>query len=306
MAAAAVCLARGVDRRRGARGRCATFAGVPHRLEEIADGRRRDSTSTTPRRRTSPRPRSASGPSRGGVHLIVGGRGKGSDYAPLAGPVRERCRAVYLIGETAAALRAALAPTGVPLTDAGDLERAVAAAQRGGRAGRRRAALAGLRVLRPVPLLRGARRALPRGSSPALAIKARKASGPSCRMAGPMGEDAAAARAPTAAHRHLLPAGGRRGDGLLGLVGADAAAGRGRRHDVPGQVRRLRRGRPDRDARDLAAGPRARSARYTTAAAAGRVRAAGAGQDPGHRRRGQRRAPLARRSARCSSSRARS
>ena len=28
----------------------------------------------------------------GGVHLIAGGRGKGSDYGPLAAPVRERCR----------------------------------------------------------------------------------------------------------------------------------------------------------------------------------------------------------------------
>jgi UDP-N-acetylmuramoylalanine--D-glutamate ligase len=70
-----------------------------------------------------------------GVHLIAGGRGKGSDYAPLAGPVRERCESVYLIGETAAALRAALAPTGVALHDAGELERAVFEAHAVARAG---------------------------------------------------------------------------------------------------------------------------------------------------------------------------
>ena len=64
----------------------------------------------------------------GGVRLIAGGRGKGSDYAPLAAPVRERCAGVYLIGETAAALRAALAPTGVPLHDCEELGRAVAEA----------------------------------------------------------------------------------------------------------------------------------------------------------------------------------
>ena len=64
----------------------------------------------------------------GGVHLIAGGRGKGSDYGPLAAPVRERCRGVYVIGETAAALHDALLATDVPITDAGDLERAFAAA----------------------------------------------------------------------------------------------------------------------------------------------------------------------------------
>jgi UDP-N-acetylmuramoylalanine--D-glutamate ligase len=69
------------------------------------------------------------------VHLIAGGRGKGSDYSPLAAPVAERCAGVYLIGETAAALHAALAPTGVPLHDSIDLERAVAAAQAAARPG---------------------------------------------------------------------------------------------------------------------------------------------------------------------------
>ena len=63
-----------------------------------------------------------------------------------------------------------------------------------------------------------------------------------CRMQRLMARrTAAAARAPTAAHRHLLPAGGRRGDGLLGLLGAHAARGPGRRDDVPRQVPRLRR-----------------------------------------------------------------
>jgi UDP-N-acetylmuramoylalanine--D-glutamate ligase len=40
------------------------------------------------------------------VHLILGGQGKGQDFAPLAGPVRERCAGVYLIGEDAAAIAA--------------------------------------------------------------------------------------------------------------------------------------------------------------------------------------------------------
>ena len=62
------------------------------------------------------------------MHLIAGGRGKGSDYSPLAAPVQAHCAGVYLIGETAAALHEALLATGVPLHDCGDLERAVAQA----------------------------------------------------------------------------------------------------------------------------------------------------------------------------------
>ena len=64
----------------------------------------------------------------GGVHAILGGRSKGGGFAELAPAVAERCRAAYLIGETAAELHEALAPTGVPLRDCGDLERAVRAA----------------------------------------------------------------------------------------------------------------------------------------------------------------------------------
>ena len=49
------------------------------------------STSTTPRRRTSPRRSSRSRASTTPVHLILGGRGKGQDFAPLREPVAERC-----------------------------------------------------------------------------------------------------------------------------------------------------------------------------------------------------------------------
>ena len=69
-----------------------------------------------------------------GVHLIAGGSGKGSDFAPLAGPVAERCTAVYLIGETrAAAARRRSRPRASPLDDAKDLETAFehASARRG-------------------------------------------------------------------------------------------------------------------------------------------------------------------------------
>jgi UDP-N-acetylmuramoylalanine--D-glutamate ligase len=47
--------------------------------------------------------------------VILGGDGKGQDFAPLAAPVRRHARAVALIGRDAAAVEAALAGTGVPM-----------------------------------------------------------------------------------------------------------------------------------------------------------------------------------------------
>lgn len=133
MAAAAVCLARGVEPAAVREG-LATFAGVPHRLEEVAtvDGVTyvNDSKATNVA--------SAEVAIRsfdGRVHLIAGGRGKGSDYKPLTAPVRAHCAGAYLIGETAAALHEALIDTGVPLHDCGDLERAVADARRNAQPG---------------------------------------------------------------------------------------------------------------------------------------------------------------------------
>jgi UDP-N-acetylmuramoylalanine--D-glutamate ligase len=71
----------------------------------------------------------------GGIHVILGGQGKGADFAPLAPVVRERARAVYRIGEDAPAIGAALQDTGVPLHASGDLERAVATARGAARPG---------------------------------------------------------------------------------------------------------------------------------------------------------------------------
>jgi UDP-N-acetylmuramoylalanine--D-glutamate ligase len=128
MAAAAVSLARGVDSdavRAGLR----SFRGLAHRLEEVArvDGVLyvNDSKATNV---ASALVGIDSVP--GGVHVILGGRSKGGGFAALVPAVAERCRAAYLIGETAEALHADLAPAGVPLHDCGDLERAVAAASR--------------------------------------------------------------------------------------------------------------------------------------------------------------------------------
>jgi len=58
--------------------------------------------------------------------VIMGGDGKGQDFAPLAEPVSRYARAVLLIGRDAPLLRTALAPAGVELVDCGtDLPLAV-------------------------------------------------------------------------------------------------------------------------------------------------------------------------------------
>ncbi|CAN7650417.1 UDP-N-acetylmuramoyl-L-alanine--D-glutamate ligase [Variovorax sp. LjRoot84] len=57
--------------------------------------------------------------------VILGGEGKGQDFAPLAEPVRQYVRAVVLIGRDAPLIEAALASTGVPLLPAASLPEAV-------------------------------------------------------------------------------------------------------------------------------------------------------------------------------------
>ena len=135
------------DRRRGGRDRPAHVRRRPPPARADRRDRRRRPRSTTRRRPTSRARSSRCGRSPAAIHLIAGGRGKQQDFSPLAPLVAERCRAVYLIGEAAAELAAALEPSGVPLHQAGDLEHAVALARGGRRRRRGRAALAGLREL---------------------------------------------------------------------------------------------------------------------------------------------------------------
>jgi UDP-N-acetylmuramoylalanine--D-glutamate ligase len=106
MAAAAICLARGIDAdavRAGLR----TFAGVEHRLEDVAtvdgvlyvnDSKATNVDSTLVALEAFEAP----------VHLIAGGHGKGEDYEPLREPVGQRCAGVYLIGEEAERLGAVI------------------------------------------------------------------------------------------------------------------------------------------------------------------------------------------------------
>ena len=67
--------------------------------------------------------------------VILGGDGKGQDFSPLADPVARHARAVVLIGRDAAAIRAALADSGVRLQDAPTLPEAVTLARAAAHAG---------------------------------------------------------------------------------------------------------------------------------------------------------------------------
>jgi UDP-N-acetylmuramoylalanine--D-glutamate ligase len=132
MAAAAVALARGIDREAVAEA-LRTFPGVAHRLEEI-DRRNgvlfvNDSKATNIDATVT-----ALRAFEGRVHLIAGGRGKGGVYEALREPVAESCAGVYLIGEEAEAIAAVLDGT-VTLHRCGDLEHAMAAARAAARPG---------------------------------------------------------------------------------------------------------------------------------------------------------------------------
>ncbi len=136
MAAAAAALAMGLDRgavREGLR----SFAGVPHRLEpvaEVGDVRFVNDSKATNVASTVVGLRAFEG----GVHAILGGSDKGEPFGPLAEPIAETCAACYLVGATADRLAAELAEVlnaGVPLHRCADLEDAVRAAAEAARPG---------------------------------------------------------------------------------------------------------------------------------------------------------------------------
>ena len=132
MAAAAAALARGIGTE-PVREALRSFAGVPHRLEEVAEHAGvlyfNDSKATNPASA-----RVAVEAFAGGVHLILGGRAKGGGFEELREPVSARCRAAYLIGEAAEAIARDLSGV-VPLHRCGGLERALAAARAAARPG---------------------------------------------------------------------------------------------------------------------------------------------------------------------------
>jgi len=67
--------------------------------------------------------------------VILGGDGKGQDFAPLAEPVARFARAAVLIGRDGPQIRAVLEATGVPLAEAATMEEAVRVATQRAHAG---------------------------------------------------------------------------------------------------------------------------------------------------------------------------
>ena len=109
-----------------------SFDGVRHRLELVAEVRRvryvNDSKATNVAAALRALEAYADEP----VLLIVGGRGKGESFAPLAAAIGDNVQAVFAIGETAGELVAA---TGERAADAGDLATALVLAAAAARPG---------------------------------------------------------------------------------------------------------------------------------------------------------------------------
>ena len=131
---AAVCAARlaGAPARRCARA-IEKFQAVEHRLEYVAtingvefynDSKATNVDATAKAVAAFP----------GGIHLILGGKDKGSDYTPLAPLLRERVRAVYTIGAAAAKIESQLRGV-APIHSCETLASAVSAAASAARPG---------------------------------------------------------------------------------------------------------------------------------------------------------------------------
>jgi UDP-N-acetylmuramoylalanine--D-glutamate ligase len=136
MAAAAAALGMGIGRDPVAAA-LATFPGVPHRLERVAEVRGvlyvNDSKATNVAAAIA-----ALRSFEGGVRAILGGSLKGGGFTDLAEPIREHCSACYLIGEAAGRLERDLQTVrddGVELRRCGDLEHAFRAASEDARPG---------------------------------------------------------------------------------------------------------------------------------------------------------------------------
>ena len=106
------------------------FKGLPHRVEKVAEiegvAYYDDSKGTN----VGATEAALYGMGARKAVVILGGDGKGQDFAPLKAAVEANARAVLLIGRDAPAIEAAIAGSGVPAYPAASLSEAVAAAHR--------------------------------------------------------------------------------------------------------------------------------------------------------------------------------
>lgn len=111
-----------------------SFRGLPHRMQQVAEHRGvlflDDSKGTNVGATVA-----ALSGMRRPVVLIAGGDGKGQDFTPLAPAVKQRARAVVLIGRDAERVARAIASSGVPVERAAGMDEAVTTAFRASRKG---------------------------------------------------------------------------------------------------------------------------------------------------------------------------
>lgn len=133
LAAAALCGAIGIPRAELAR-HIATFSGLPHRVEQIGekngivfidDSKGTNVGATVAAIGGLPQP----------IVLIAGGQGKGQDFTLARAVLRDKARAVFLIGADAAKIARDIEGCGVPVSFCETLPDAVQAAYAAARAG---------------------------------------------------------------------------------------------------------------------------------------------------------------------------
>ncbi len=112
----------------------AAFRGLPHRLERVGSRAGVSFFDDSKGTNVAATARSIEGFAERSVHLILGGRNKGADFAFLRDVVARKARRVYLIGESAELLERALGDL-VPCERSVTLQVAVAQAAQAARSG---------------------------------------------------------------------------------------------------------------------------------------------------------------------------
>jgi UDP-N-acetylmuramoylalanine--D-glutamate ligase len=105
-----------------------TFAGVPHRLELVRELRGVRYVNDSKATNTAAARRGLNVYLDTNVLLILGGSHKGEDFTAFAQEISDNVQSIYLIGEAAEEIGAALDSAGRAYVDAGDLARAVSLA----------------------------------------------------------------------------------------------------------------------------------------------------------------------------------
>jgi UDP-N-acetylmuramoylalanine--D-glutamate ligase len=123
LAACALAVAAGVPLAALAKG-LKSFRGLPHRMQRVAVHGGVEWLDDSKGTNVGATVAALNGLARKAV-LILGGEGKGQNFAPLAPAIRERARHVLIIGRDAALIEKAIASSGVPAERMASMEKAV-------------------------------------------------------------------------------------------------------------------------------------------------------------------------------------